>query len=357
MAAYGGPPPNNPVNPGMPETSGYYTPRPQISFDVISEAFNLVKLQMGAWIGATFLCGVVLVIAYIIGIAVMFGSIFITGGGRGQGNEGAGILVQLVLQFGFGAVFSTLMVMMMGGLMRMGLKQVRGETIGIGDFFSVTDVLLPLIGTSILISIVGTIGYMMCLVPGFVAYGLMMFAIPLVVDQRLGPIEAISQSFNMLKKDWLMATLFYLVASLVGGLGVIACGFGALFTYPIFILAIVLTYRNYMTGGTPPTVPGSYPPVVPGGYMPTTPGAGYTPTVSGSYTPTAPTAPYPPTQGYAAGEAPAPLYGNSPALPVPSYGNPVAPQYAPPAANPNAPTLNDNNQPTLNTQEPEPPKL
>lgn len=364
MAAYGGPPPNTPVS---PETPGYYTPRPQISFEVISEAFNLVKLQMGAWVGATFLCGVVLVIAYIVGISVMVGSMFITGGGRGQGNEGVGLLVQLVMQFGFGAIFTTLIMLMMGGMMRMALKQVRGETIGIGDLFSVTDVLVPLIGTAILMSVIGTVGTMMCFVPGFIAYGLMMFALPLVVDQRLGPIEAISQSFNMLKKDWLMATLFYFVASIVGSLGFFACGFGALFTYPIFFLAIVLTYRNYMTGGAPPTVPGTYPPVVPGGYMPQTgvtpvqggytPGVGYTPNVPGSYTPTAPTVPNPPTQGYAAGEAPAPAYGNSPTVPAPSYGNPTAPQYAPPAANPNAPTVNDDNQPTLNTQEPEPPKL
>jgi hypothetical protein len=350
MTAYGGLPPNTPAS---SDTPGYYTPRPQISFDVFSEAFNLFKLQMGAWVGAVFLCGVIVMAIGMLGSAVMVGSLAATAGSRDVAGVGIFLFFATYAGMFFVVVLATLFLM--GGLIRMALKQVRGETIGVGDLFSVTDVFMPLLGTALLVTIIGSIGSMFFVVPGLIAYGVLMFALPLVVDQRLGPIEAITRSFEMLKNDWLMATLFYFVAGLVGSLGFVACGVGVLFTYPIFILAIVLTYRNYMTGGAPPTVPGSYPPAVPGGYTPQTGAA----PLSGGYTPTTPNIPgsYTPPQGYAAGEAPAPLSGNSSAPTVPSYGNPTAPQYAPPAANPNAPTLGDNNHPTLNSQNPEPPKL
>lgn len=335
MTAYGGLPPNTPAS---SDTSGYYTPRPQISFDVISEAFNLFKLQMGAWVGAVFAFFAIIMVIAMLGGTVMVGSLIASGGSRDA--AGAGMFLFFATYAGMLFVVTLASLFLMGGLIRMALKQVRGETLKIGDMFSVTDVIGPLIGTALLVTVIGSIGSLFFVVPGLIAYGVMMFALPLVVDQRLGPIEAITKSFEMLKNDWLMATLFYFVTAMIGGLGGIACGVGMVFTYPIWILSIVLTYRNYTTGGTSPTVTGGYTAQtdaapLSGGYTPTTPTGGYTPNTPSGFTP---------AQGYAAGEAPAPT--------VPSYGNPTAPP-----ANPNAPTLSDNNHPTLNSQNQEPPRL
>jgi len=109
----------------------------------------------------------------------------------------------------------------------------------------------PLLIGSLLNGLAVAIGSVFCYIPGLVLGGLLMFTIPLIVDRRMDGIEAMKLSFNTLKGDALMATLFYLVVSIVGGLGGIACGIGALFTWPLFFLSISLLYRDYFMG--PPT--------------------------------------------------------------------------------------------------------
>ena len=90
-----------------------------------------------------------------------------------------------------------------------------------------------------------------------------MFTIPLIVDKRMGATEAMTLSWNTLKGEAVMATVFYFVIALVAGCGFALCGIGALFTAPLFPLAVALTYRNYFMGpGNPVDAPvtGSYPP-------------------------------------------------------------------------------------------------
>jgi len=149
-------------------------------------------------------------------------------------------------------------------------------------------VALPLIGASILIGIGTQIGAMLCIIPGLILAGLWMLTLPLIVDKKMGVIEAMSASFNALKSDMLTATLFYLVLSLVAAIGALLCGVGALFTYPLFPLAIAIVYRDFFLGGNtggptlnmplPPqsaygSQPGGYPPPpsTPGGYPPPPP--------------------------------------------------------------------------------------
>ena len=320
----------------MPGGPAYQSPGGQISFDVIGEAWNLFKMQMGTWIGAIFIAGILFGVVYGIGITAMVVPMIAAGAANG-GTADVGITAKIV-QLVFTYAVTVIGFILIGGLLRMGIKQVRGENISIGDMFSVTDVLLPLLGTALLTVILGQIGTIMCIIPGFIAYGLTMFALPLVVDQRLGAIAAISQSFNMLKKDWLMATLFYFCVAFIGGIGIMGCCVGGLFTYPVFILSIALTYRNYMmnSGGGAPFVPNGAP-LVPGVYAPTTPGS-YAPPAPGSYMT---------GSDYAATPGSAPM-------PTPAPGYAPTTGYAPPAetAAPNlngynTPAAPDNNGPTV----------
>lgn len=248
--------------------TGGYGPRPQINFDAIGEAFRLFQQQMGTWILAiliTFAVQAGLYLLFVVGMQALGVAALGTNPRGANAATGAitgaaigGFLAYYVVSLVTGSLFY-------GGLFRMGVKQVRGESITTGDLFSATDVLGSLIGASLLIGIASGIGTMLCVLPGLIIAGLLMFTIPLIVDQRVGALTAMGMSWNALKGEIVMAPLFLFVVALLSSLGVLLCGVGLLFTYPLLPLAVSLLYRGYFGGGSGqpgPTIPSSaYPPL------------------------------------------------------------------------------------------------
>src|SRR5205085_2723588 len=134
---------------------------------------------------------------------------------------------------------------MLGGMFRMAIRQLQGESIQATDIFKVQDVIGPLIIGSLLMVVAIYIGMIFCILPGLILAGLLMFTIPIIVDKRLAPVDAVKLSFETLKPDLVMATLFYIVVTIVGQIGGAACVIGALFTYPLFFLSIAILYRDF----------------------------------------------------------------------------------------------------------------
>lgn len=246
--------------------AGGYGPR--INFDAIGEAFRLFQQQMGTWVLAVLITFAIQGGLYLVFVLAMQGlGMAMIGANRGGSNAAAGaitgaafggFLVYYVVSLTVGALFY-------GGLFRMAVKQVRGEPIATGDLFSATDVLGSLIGASLLMGLAVAAGMALCVLPGLIIAGLLMFTIPLIVDQRVGALAAMGMSWNALKGEIVMAPLFLFVASMLASLGALLCGVGLLFSYPIFPLAVALLYRGTFGGGAgqpEPTIPPSaYPPL------------------------------------------------------------------------------------------------
>jgi hypothetical protein len=252
----------------------------QIRFDVIGEAFSMLQRQIGNWALASLisvLCiGAVGAVLIAVQSAVII-AVSVAGGATGSGTV-QNFTVRLVSAF-FGLItgilIGTVMVFFLGGLYRLAFKQIRNEPFTVGDLFSVMDVAVPLLTVGVIISAIASIPSLLGIlpIPGFlttfpllvftwIVYGMTMFAAPLVAERRMQGMEAIQLSVETLKSQAVLAVLFYVVASIIGGLGIIACCIGVLFTYPVFVLSIALTYRDFFMGGaaqnTPP--PGAYPP-------------------------------------------------------------------------------------------------
>lgn len=130
------------------------------------------------------------------------------------------------------------------GFYKTAMKQLRGETIGLGDLFSGGDAFLRVAGTMLLVAILTMLGALLCIIPAFIIHGLCFFAFPLAVEKKLGPIAAIQASIEATKKDWLMYTLFALVVGLIAGLGAILCYVGMLATYPLYFLITAVAYKQ-----------------------------------------------------------------------------------------------------------------
>jgi hypothetical protein len=213
-------------------TIGSPTPaQGKIDFGVIGGAWDLFQRQPAPWVVATL---VVIVVSSVVGFVV-------------------GLVVPYVGGFLGGLPANLLFV----GMLRMAFKQIRGQTPAVGDVFDIGDVLVPAIVAWLITSIAIGIGTALCVIPGLIAAGLLLFTSPLVADRRLDGVQAATLSFETLKGELVMASVFALALALVAVVGVLACGVGLLVTLPLVTLAIALTYRNYFpdTGAVSPYAP------------------------------------------------------------------------------------------------------
>ncbi len=197
----------------------------------------------------------------------------------------------------------------MGGMHRTALKQLRGEKIELRDLFSGGSTYLPMLGSLILGAIVTSIGMMLCIIPGFLAAGCLFFSAPLIVDRKLGAIQAMQTSYELAKKNIWMFALFAFVVQLIASVGSYACYVGLLATIPMLFTISAVAYRDCfgMEGATH-----------------------FSPTAIPPQNPYA--QPYPPTYQ----QPPSATYGQSEFEPPPSpYNQPFG--YPPPQATPPPP--------------------
>lgn len=218
-------------------------PQRQINFNVISEAYNIVKDRWQQFVLAGLLASIVIGIAYGVMTFVM-----ITLGFLG-GNRPIAFLLMLPIMAIFVIVICALASVIQAGLIMMGLKSSRKEPADSGDVFFALKAPLPFLMAGAIIGLAVAIGSI-CIAPGLIVAGLTMFTYPLMVDQKMAPIDAIKTSIETLKSQWLMATIFILVAGLVSAIGAVACGVGIFFTLPIGLVAVALCYRDLTEGSS-----------------------------------------------------------------------------------------------------------
>src|SRR5258708_2742472 len=164
---------------------------------------------MGAWVAATLLMLAIplaIYAAWFVLLAIV-GSGFSTGPHHENISDATGALIFVSLFIMMVLIWLT-STLMMGGMFRMAVRQVRGELISAGDIFSTVDTLPALLGSSIIIAFVACLGAVLCLIPGYIVQGILMLTHPLVVDQRLGALEAGSRSWGALNEGMLLVTLF-----------------------------------------------------------------------------------------------------------------------------------------------------
>jgi hypothetical protein len=225
----------------MGGAQGDYAPR-KVRFDAISEAFGLLKDQMGTWVLTMLVyLGIMFGISFVIGLLLSaVGLSTRTGSGQAP-NIGAMIFVQMI-SFVLNLALSGFLL---GGLYRMALKQVRGQAIAVGDLFSGADIIGSMIGAALLYVLAVYLGAIFLIIPGLLLAGLLMLTFPLIADQRAGVIDAMKMSFAALKGDMWSALGFFFVAGIVSSLGALLCGVGLLFTAPIQFLATAIVYQDF----------------------------------------------------------------------------------------------------------------
>jgi uncharacterized membrane protein len=214
---------------------------PLIRFDVVGTAWQLYKRHWVIWSLAT--------------LIVMIGDSIVTGAldgllKIGQPPRFGGFRLFLPASGALLYIVSTMVTaFFVGGMFRMACNQVRGRAPRLEDLFSVTDCWFDLLLFALLASAATALGFMFCVVPGFIVFGLFMLGIPLVVEGRLPATGALIQSWEALKSQWLTATLFHVFLILVSLSGVFLCFVGLLLTGPLYSLSIALLYNAFFPAG------------------------------------------------------------------------------------------------------------
>jgi hypothetical protein len=171
------------------------------------------------------------------------------------------------------------------GLIRIGLAAARGQAPQFGDLFSGGSRLFPLLGALILTGIGVFFGFVLLIVPGVILGLGLSLTNYYVVDQKMGPIDAMKASWAATTGSKGKIFLFGLVTMLLMIGGYLACCVGICVALPVAMLGFATIYLRLSGGMGGPSVygpPGGYAPPAgygapPAGGFGAPPGGGYGP--------------------------------------------------------------------------------
>lgn len=233
-------------------------PKLPLGPEMISLAWQRLSQQMAPWIQSV-------LVFYVInfGIGLVRAAVQVPLQRDRAPGELSPALIGMLLVFGI--LQALLQSAIVGGFFQMALNHLRGQTITFGDVFKRTDLTGVLFVTTLLTGLASFFGSLLCLIPGLLLSALCIFAVPLVVDRGLSPMDAISTSMKALKDDmWSMLGLVLLLGLAQLG-GMLACGIGLLWTTPLYYLAIAIAYRQYFPSEETPETSSQAPPTILGG--------------------------------------------------------------------------------------------
>jgi len=258
------PPQANPPGGSGPMVYRGAGPQPWEIGEVLSAAFAAFKPN---WVVLIFAPAVAYFIAFVPAmICTMPGALRIV-----HHNSAADVGLRLI-----GEVI-TLVVLsfFIPGVLRILLGVARGRTPAFGELFGGGDRFIPMLGTVFLLSVVTTISLFMLVIPLFIVGTGLSLTYFLVVDQGLGPIEAMKASWAATDGQKMKIFVFGIVCTLIAVGAEIACCLPLLVALPVVMLAYTIVFLRITGGGAAPAPAAGF--GGPGGYGPGGGGPGYGP--------------------------------------------------------------------------------
>jgi hypothetical protein len=273
---------------------GYGSAPRRVRLDAIGDAFDLVKLDWGNWVGIT-LVAILIVIA----IQVPFTVLIMARTDFGKAAYNRYLPPADVVAINVVATCVNLIVLgiLQAGITNVAVQRLRGAQTEFGAFFDFRGrlgqlataqlmmcplALLPILGGYAAHAIFGAAAQNGDAVAfPFVTFGgqlvgdllyyivmcWLVFVPLLIVDRGLNVGEAFRESLSTAGPRVPAIFGLWIVASFVGFVGVFACGIGVLFTIPVYLVTFGVLYNDfYRPDNVPIPAPTSfeYPPPSPG---------------------------------------------------------------------------------------------
>ncbi len=245
----------NPYAPpqGAPQTlatqqAGQGPPQPWEIGEVLSSSFEAFKANWVVLVFSLMLAGIIASAPILVLIGMVVAGAVQMGSAEYWALYGGSFFILI-------AVMSFFHV----GLFRISAAAARGQQAEFGTLFSGGDRFLSLLGLQLLLTVMLYPAFLMLIVPGVIlSLGLGM-ASYFVVDQGMGPIEALKASWNATQGHKAHLFLFGLLASVMVLGGYVACFVGMFAVMPILFVAMTIIYLRISGRGGPAPAYGMQP--------------------------------------------------------------------------------------------------
>jgi uncharacterized membrane protein len=162
-------------------------------------------------------------------------------------SSGCGDSVSTVTQLFAWALFEFLVLLGMSILqlfvIRATLMIVRGEPLEASKVMT-TDRLGAYLVGAIVVGILTFVGFLLCVLPGIAVAIFTLFWGYFLVDKNMSPVEAITASFNLVKDNFGLVIVFWLLTILITIAGAIVCGVGLIVAIPVVVIATGYMYMR-----------------------------------------------------------------------------------------------------------------
>jgi len=143
-----------------------------------------------------------------------------------------------VLAWLLGAVFGV-------GLIKIILKIEENKKASMDEFFSLTtNQFLDYLVTSLLLAVITIVGFILLIIPGIIFSLKYQFALYLILDKKMKPLEAIKKSGEITKGYLWPLFQLWLASIVIVAIGALLVGVGLLVAVPIVVLAQTYVYKK-----------------------------------------------------------------------------------------------------------------
>jgi len=164
----------------------------------------------------------------------------------GQGMGGAGAIVLGILSLAYGILLTNPIGY---GVSFAYLKAARGDTLDVKDMFEVFHNYWNAVLANLLVGVIVIIGFVLLIVPGIIFACKLVFTPYLVVDRKMGVIEAVKESWRMTNGHAWKVFLIGLLSIPIGIAGLICFGVGIIIAIMWITLAFASLYHAVSSSG------------------------------------------------------------------------------------------------------------
>jgi len=130
------------------------------------------------------------------------------------------------------------------GLFAISLDRASGGDVLNDRLFAFFPMATRLLLATILMTLLIFVGYVLLILPGIYLSVAYLFALPLLVQERLGIVDALEASRKAITHRWFTIFGLLLVLTLVNGLAAIPLGIGLIWSVPLTVIAVGLAYKR-----------------------------------------------------------------------------------------------------------------
>ena len=201
--------------------------------EILTEAWALIagyKLKLN--IAVAIYSAVAIVVALIVGGIQML--------------SGENVLVVIVGEL----VYAWITLPIAMGLFAISLDRAAGGDVLNDRLFAFFPMATRLLLATILMTLVIFVGYVLLILPGIYLSVAYLFALPLLVQERLGIVDALEASRKAITHRWFTIFGLLLVLTLLNGLAAIPLGIGLIWSVPLTVIAVGLAYKRIFLNDT-----------------------------------------------------------------------------------------------------------